>query len=141
MDQTKELVKTIVEGLQEKRGQLRARGRIGAFHLPNVRESVRRRDYGGIRGRCRDLFQGEDPQNIQKPMTRNKKASPLLSNNEAFLLFYQDSNLDKQDQNLLCYHYTIEQYPQNRRVNLKRCSTWIRTRTNRTRICCATITP
>ena len=25
------------------------------------------------------------------------------------MLFYQDSNLDKQDQNLLCYHYTIEQ--------------------------------
>ncbi len=24
-------------------------------------------------------------------------------------LFNQDSNLDKQDQNLLCYHYTIEQ--------------------------------
>lgn len=43
-------------------------------------------------------------------MTRNKKASPLLSNNEAFLLFYQDSNLDKQDQNLLCCHYTIGQY-------------------------------
>ena len=26
------------------------------------------------------------------------------------VLFYQDSNLDKQDQNLLCYHYTIEQF-------------------------------
>ena len=26
------------------------------------------------------------------------------------MLFYQDSNLDKQDQNLLCYHYTIEQF-------------------------------
>ena len=25
------------------------------------------------------------------------------------MLFNQDSNLDKQDQNLLCYHYTIEQ--------------------------------
>ena len=25
------------------------------------------------------------------------------------LLFYSDSNQDKQDQNLLCYHYTIEQ--------------------------------
>ncbi len=25
------------------------------------------------------------------------------------LLFNQDSNLDKQDQNLLCCHYTIEQ--------------------------------
>lgn len=26
------------------------------------------------------------------------------------MLFNQDSNLDKQDQNLLCCHYTIEQY-------------------------------
>ncbi len=25
-------------------------------------------------------------------------------------LAYQDSNLDKQNQNLLCYHYTISQY-------------------------------
>lgn len=25
------------------------------------------------------------------------------------MLFYLDSNQDKQDQNLLCYHYTIEQ--------------------------------
>ena len=58
-----------------------------------------------------------------------------------FMLFYLDSNQDKQDQNLLCYHYTIEQSLQNCQVNFKRCSTWIRTRTNRTRICCATITP
>ena len=27
----------------------------------------------------------------------------------AWLLDYQDSNLDKQNQNLLCYHYTIVQ--------------------------------
>ena len=27
------------------------------------------------------------------------------------LLDYQDSNLEKQDQNLLCYHYTIVQFP------------------------------
>ena len=26
-----------------------------------------------------------------------------------FMLDYQDSNLDKQNQNLLCYHYTIGQ--------------------------------
>ena len=26
-----------------------------------------------------------------------------------WLLDYQDSNLDKQNQNLLCYHYTIVQ--------------------------------
>ena len=39
-----------------------------------------------------------------------QKASLLLSNNEAFfMLFYLDSNQDKQDQNLLCYHYTIGQ--------------------------------
>ena len=31
--------------------------------------------------------------------------SPLLS--------YQDSNLDKQSQNLLCYHYTIAQCGHN----------------------------
>ena len=29
--------------------------------------------------------------------------------NFLFLLDYQDSNLEKQDQNLLCYHYTIVQ--------------------------------
>lgn len=28
---------------------------------------------------------------------------------ELFMLSYQDSNLDKQAQNLLCYHYTIRQ--------------------------------
>ena len=32
------------------------------------------------------------------------------------MLFYQDSNLDKQDQNLLCYHYTIEQNIKNIRL-------------------------
>ena len=39
------------------------------------------------------------------------------------MLFYLDSNQDKQDQNLLCYHYTIEQSLQNCQVNFKRCST------------------
>ena len=48
----------------------------------------------------------------------NKKASLLLSNNEAFfMLFYLDSNQDKQDQNLLCYHYTIEQYLTNHQLS------------------------
>lgn len=27
----------------------------------------------------------------------------------ALLLGYQDSNLERQDQNLMCYHYTIAQ--------------------------------
>ena len=36
----------------------------------------------------------------------------MLKHTSLFLLFNQDSNLDKQDQNLLCCHYTIEQtYP------------------------------
>ncbi len=29
---------------------------------------------------------------------------------ELFMLSCQDSNLDKQDQNLLCYHYTTRQF-------------------------------
>lgn len=33
------------------------------------------------------------------------------------MLFYLDSNQDKQDQNLLCYHYTIEQFPFNKDDN------------------------
>jgi hypothetical protein len=33
------------------------------------------------------------------------------------MLFYLDSNQDKQDQNLLCYHYTIEQYLTNRQLS------------------------
>lgn len=31
-------------------------------------------------------------------------------NFKPFLLFYQGSNLEFQDQNLTCYHYTIEQF-------------------------------
>ncbi len=38
-------------------------------------------------------------------MKKNNWLMPVI-----FLLFNQDSNLDKQDQNLLCCHYTIEQY-------------------------------
>ena len=38
-----------------------------------------------------------------KKKSRNDIISALL------LLDYQDSNLEKQDQNLLCYHYTIVQ--------------------------------
>ena len=36
-----------------------------------------------------------------------KKRPNFLS--RFFVLDYQDSNLDKQNQNLLCYHYTIIQ--------------------------------
>ena len=33
-----------------------------------------------------------------------------MLNTPLVLLSYQDSNLDKQAQNLLCYHYTIRHY-------------------------------
>ena len=41
-----------------------------------------------------------------------KRKSPKRKSLGAFVgwsLDYQDSNLDKQNQNLLCYHYTIVQ--------------------------------
>ena len=38
----------------------------------------------------------------------NKQKRKLLRTS-FFELDYQDSNLEKQDQNLLCYHYTIVQ--------------------------------
>ena len=40
-------------------------------------------------------------------LSLNKKGSPIIK--ESLSLDYQDSNLEKQDQNLLCYHYTIVQ--------------------------------
>ena len=39
----------------------------------------------------------------------NEKSSDNHRLSELFSLDYQDSNLDKQNQNLLCYHYTIVQ--------------------------------
>ena len=45
---------------------------------------------------------------ILESTASHKKSSPL--NEESFVLDYQDSNLEKQDQNLLCYHYTISQF-------------------------------
>ena len=44
---------------------------------------------------------------VSESTAAHKKSSPL--NEESFVLDYQDSNLEKQDQNLLCYHYTIVQ--------------------------------
>ncbi len=46
-------------------------------------------------------------------MNTSKHKKSLLFQG-SFSLFYQDSNLDKQDQNLLCYHYTIEQCKQSK---------------------------
>lgn len=43
------------------------------------------------------------PKQIQKK--RSFRSSSLLS--------HKDSNLNKQDQNLLCYHYTMRQYSVN----------------------------
>ena len=44
-----------------------------------------------------------------EPTTAHKKGFPR--NEESLMLDYQDSNLEKQDQNLLCYHYTIAHCP------------------------------
>ena len=46
---------------------------------------------------------------VSESTAAHKKSSPL--NEESFVLDYQDSNLEKQDQNLLCYHYTIAHCP------------------------------
>ena len=46
---------------------------------------------------------------ILESTASHKKSSPL--NEESLVLGYQDSNLEKQDQNLLCYHYTIAHCP------------------------------
>ena len=46
---------------------------------------------------------------ILESTASHKKSSPL--NEESLVLDYQDSNLEKQDQNLLCYHYTIAHCP------------------------------
>ena len=46
----------------------------------------------------------------QIPHHNIKIGKPLIIKGfPIFMLSYQDSNLDKQNQNLLCYHYTIGQ--------------------------------
>ena len=52
-------------------------------------------------------FRGGLFQNSKKPV--NCMFDGLLFHSDWKLLDYQDSNLDKQNQNLLCYHYTIVQ--------------------------------
>ena len=51
------------------------------------------------------------PFGLSSGLSENKKALRycLLGLFFDWLLDYQDSNLDKQNQNLLCYHYTIVQ--------------------------------
>ena len=40
-----------------------------------------------------------------------KRPSQIKFETVFFMLGYSDSNQEKQDQNLLCYHYTIAQTP------------------------------
>ena len=40
----------------------------------------------------------------------NKKREPHHLEGFSFLLGYPDSNQERQDQNLQCYHYTIAQF-------------------------------
>ena len=83
---------------------------------------------------------------VSKEYIKEKSILDFLQN--AFnLLGYSDSNQEKQDQNLLCYHYTIAQTYIYGILSMKtsafvRCwATRTRTKKNRTRICCVTITP
>lgn len=48
-----------------------------------------------------------DPNCILCKMHLTEKAASVRYGNRFFLLGYQDSNLESQDQNLKCYHYTI----------------------------------
>ena len=44
-------------------------------------------------------------------LKKEKSETPLLSEiSEVSLLGYPDSNQERQDQNLQCYHYTIPQF-------------------------------
>ena len=81
-----------------------------------------------------------------KRIYKRKSILDFLQN--AFnLLGYSDSNQEKQDQNLLCYHYTIAQtyiygiFSMKTSVFVRCWATRTRTKKNRTRICCVTITP
>lgn len=47
---------------------------------------------------------------IAYPANEKSPASHNLQGIILKLLFYQGSNLEFQDQNLTCYHYTIEQF-------------------------------
>lgn len=55
-----------------------------------------------------NLFVSSAPINLISYFKSIEKA-PKDFSFRAFLLDYQDSNLGKQNQNLLCYHYTIVQ--------------------------------
>ena len=48
------------------------------------------------------------PQSLPASSPKKQRRQPKLFDCR-LLLDYQDSNLEKQDQNLLCYHYTIVQ--------------------------------
>ena len=46
---------------------------------------------------------------VRNDIIHKKKLSVQGCEQRVISLSYQDSNLDKQSQNLLCYHYTIAQ--------------------------------
>ena len=79
----------------------------------------------------------------------NKKREPHYLEGFSFLLGYPDSNQERQDQNLQCYHYTIAQSfvslqggsSPTLACALRGWATRTRTRKGRTRICSVTITP
>ena len=54
------------------------------------------------------LIDGQKNKPHTPSLIGNKKETTLMD--RLFALSYPDSNQEKQDQNLLCYHYTIAQY-------------------------------
>ena len=51
----------------------------------------------------------KNEENFEKNRRKEKGPCSKHSPFRIFWLDYQDSNLEKQNQNLLCYHYTIVQ--------------------------------
>ena len=59
-----------------------------------------------------DLFKfvpNNAPQGTPDAINGKKQKRDILIGHLSIQLSYEDSNLDKQNQNLLCYHYTIRQ--------------------------------
>ena len=53
-----------------------------------------------------------------------KKKRTLLGEESSFLLGYPDSNQERQDQNLQCYHYTIAQSINQEVISLIRAQSY-----------------
>lgn len=77
---------------------------IGALHIKNP-------DTGELKYFCDTLEPHAIDWSKERGICKNKKAATRLSLSccDFLALSHKDSNLIKQNQNLLCYHYTIGQ--------------------------------